>query len=227
MNFSKIAYCPVDIEKLCVDITVVEKLMSDYDTGHHDGLWRALPICGIVDSQDDFHNAEAFERAWERRYDTDGEVSYSQVITNALPQVIEHFHKLPLTITHAQILSQIADVGKHYDLKNDNGQPGSYIDDSPGLNDHNEPCSYKILLNHWNTLSFYVAEGFGKSNHYIRLPESTNTFVINEKTYPHGAKMPDTPKYIISIFGRIIDSSRHLALIEKSAIKFSDYVISF
>lgn len=218
-----IAYCPVDVEKIIVDIGIIEQFITKYDTGHHDGLWRCLPLLGRVNSQNDFRNAVAFEHAWEKRYNSNGIVFINELVLPHLQPLIDAIYNLPITPTHAQILNQTADVGKHYDLKHTGN---TYYDDYPGINDDLEPASYKIMLNTWDEQSFYVAKGFGLPNHYIKLPNDTNTFVINEKTYPHGSTKPSTSKYIVSIFG-LIDKQRHVELLERSRLKYSKFIISF
>lgn len=223
---NRIAYVPIDIPKLLIDPAIIGTLVDRHNVGHHDGLWKALPILGRVDSQIDFTSASKFESAWEKRYNEHGEVLINDLIKHNLADLIDHIYKLPMTPTHAQILSQITDVGKHYDLKNQNGKVGTYYDDTGGINSKNEPAGYKILLNHYNIKSFYVSKNFGESNYYISLPPDTNTFAINECDYPHGATMPDSPKFIVSIFG-LINTQQHLKLINQSLVKYHDYAIIF
>ena len=218
-----IAYCPIDVPRISVNDQLVKTLVDSMDTGHHDGLWKCLPLIGRVQSQVDFKSAEAFELAWEKRYSLTGAVLVNQQVLEKLPALFAHIMSLPLKVTHAQILCQTADVGKHYDLKHEGM---SYFDDYPGINDEVEPAGYKVLLNQTDRKSFYVAEAFGKTNHYIVLPSDTNTFVINEKTFPHGAKKLDDEKYIVSIFG-LIDKEKHLELVKRSAEKYPSFVIQF
>lgn len=223
---NNVAFCPIDLPFVSVDESVVSDLIDAHNTGHHDGLWKALPLLGRVRSQAEFSNAAAFEMAWERRYDLDGEVLFNQEILVPLKPILDQIARLPMIATHAQILSQISDVGKHFDLKNDQGRPGTYVDDHPGLNDDNEPGSYKIMLNCLDEKSFYVSCGFGQPNVYVSYPPESNTFVINEKQFPHGATMPSKPKFIVSIFG-LIDTAQHKHLLTQSIAKWSNHVIQF
>ncbi len=204
---------------------LLASLFAQFSTGHHDGLWRCLPLIGRVGHQDDFGNAGAFEEAWEKRYNNEGHILHNQLVYKQLLSLFDHLGSLPLVVTHAQILNQINDVGKHYDLKH-NATGREYYDDFPGKNDSVEPANYKVLLNNFNEKSFYVSEGFGKTNLYITLPPDTNTFVINEKTYPHGATMLQNPKYIVSIFG-LLDPIKHTELVKRSVSKYKQYAISF
>lgn len=220
-----VAYCPIDLSPIHIDELLLADLVNKHDTGHHDGLWKCLPLIGRVDSQSDFKSARMFELAWEKRYNAYGLISYNQAVYSDLKPLYDHLEQLPLTITHAQILNQIANVGKHYDLKHDiSGKV--YYQDYPGVNEDLEPAGYKVLLNNFDTDSFYIAEGFGKPNHYIKLPKDTNTFVINENTYPHGATLTKTPKYIVSIFG-LINKEKHHQLVQDSLQKYSNYSITF
>jgi hypothetical protein len=221
-----IAYCPIDLPLVSIDENLLNCLVTAYNTDHHDNLWKALPLMGRVNNQEDFFDAVKFEEAWERRYEPNGTVLINKTVFKPLKKIFDHIETLPLIATHCQILSQISDVGKHFDLKNQNGKLGTYIDDYPGLNDNNEPCSYKIMLNCLNENSFYVAKDFGCPNIFIKYPPDTNTFVINEKKYPHGAIKPSKSKFIVSIFG-LIKSKDHRELVNKSINKYQDYVISF
>lgn len=224
-DFSKLAYCPIDLPLIDIDEVLIRHLVEYYDTGHHDGLWKCLPLIGRVNTQREFEDASAFERAWELRYQQHGVVQYNMNVYSKLKPLFDHLEKLPLKITHAQILNQTADVGKHYDMKHD--ETGKlYYDDYPDANVGMEPAGYKVLLNNFKSDSFYVSEGFGRANHYIRMPDDTNTFVINEKRFPHGATKPDKPKYIVSIFG-LIDAAQHFKLIQDSIVKYQDYAITF
>lgn len=217
-----VAYCPINLPRVHISETILNELFCKYKTDHHDNLWHCLPLIGRTK---DFSSAASVEEAWEKRYNTSGHIYANDNVYTALLPLFHHMTRLPILVTHAQILCQIADVGKHYDLKNDGGK--EYFDDFPKFNDEVEPANYKILLNQYDQKSFYVAEGFGKSNMYISLPHDTNTFVINEKTYPHGATLlKNRPKYTVSIFG-LIDKKRHINLVSESIDKYQDFVISF
>jgi len=220
---SNIAYCPLDIPKINIDEKLLTLLVDKHNTGHHDNLWKCLPLMGRVNSQSDFQNSQAFEKAWEIRYDEQGVVLNNELVYDQLKSLFDHISSLPLIVTHAQILSQIADVGKHYDMKH---EAKVFKDDYPEVNKFHEPAGYKILLNNFNVDSFYVAEKFGAKEMYIKLPEDTNTFVINEKTYPHGATKPPTPKFVVSIFG-LIKTIEHKELVKQSYKKYSNFAITF
>lgn len=218
-----IAYCPLDLPKILIDEQLIHDLVNEYDTGHHDGLWKCLPLLGRVEKQNDFSSASAFEKAWERRYSDSGIVYENISIKSKLLPLFQHIYSLPMTPTHCQILSQIKDVGKHYDMKHEGKV---FKDDYPEVNKFLQPSSYKILLNNFDVNSFYVAENFKEKNIYIKLPADTNTFVIDEKTYPHGATNTPTLKFIVSIFG-LIKPNEHKELVERSYNKYSKFAITF
>lgn len=222
-SLKTLAFCPIDLPKLEIDCSLVESLISKFGTDHHEGLWRCLPLMGIVDSQNDFLSALKFEQAWDRRYNSHGKVEINSKLKNPLKSLYQQLSLLPMRPTHCQILNQVKEVGKHFDLKH---VENKFIDDCPGLNDELEPANYKILLNQTNKESFFVSRKFGDKNQFVRLPDSTNTFVVNEKRYPHGAKLLHEPKYIVSIFG-ILDPKRHLNLVNHSLQKFNNFAISF
>lgn len=223
MQNNRLAYCPLDIPKVSINIDVVTKLVDLFDTSHHEGIWKCLPLLGRVKSQADFRDAAAFEHAWEHRYDKEGTVSVHQDVYDYLKPIYEQIKLLPLIPTHAQILCQTKYVGRHYDLKH---VGKDFIDDCPGFNDAVEPAGYKIQLNQLDAKSFFVCPSFEKPRVHIRFPTDTNTFVINEKTFPHGADMPPQPKYIVSIFG-LIDAAAHKKLLTQSLSKYPDFAIAF
>ena len=215
-----LAYCPLDLPRLNVDEIEINKLIDCYNPGHHDNIWDTLPLLGRVNSQLDFFDAPAFECAWEKRYNIEGDVLYNELLYKKLENVFQHFQKLPMLVTHAQILRAKKNVPKHFDMKH---KQGKFIDDFPSIN--YEPNGFKILLNKTDCNSFFVCEDFSAEPKYIKLPTDTNTFVINEKRYPHGSTFISN-KCIISIFG-LVDVTKCNKLIEKSIEKYKNFVISF
>lgn len=213
-----IAYCPLDLPAIEVDEDLLELIVDHYDTGHHDKLWKAFPLIGKCDV---FDNAEKFEKAWEKRYTSDGKIKINPIAEKHFPELIQHLLNLPMTVTHAQILSQVKDIPKHFDMKH---KDGKFIDDHPE-NLINEPAGIKILLNCRNEKSFYICKSFDSDPIFIELPEDTNTFAINEKTFPHGAKMLNKRKFIVSVFGFFTDEKNKL--IERSLKKYSSHAIVF
>ena len=219
-NYSNLAYCPLDVGRVEVDEELVNLLIDKYNPGHHDGIWETLPLVGRVTSQKDFRDNLAFERAWERRYDTNGLVSVNELVYKLLMPIYDHFNKLPITVTHAQILRAVRDVPRHHDMKHSDGK---FIDDYPDIS--YEPNGFKILLNNTHIDSFFICRSFDSDPVYIKLPRETNTFVINEKRYPHGAKFLEN-KCVVSIFG-IVDEDKANDLIERSLNKYKCYIIKF
>ena len=213
-----IAYCPLDLPKVMVDEDVVNLLIDTYNPGHHDGIWDTLPLLGKVNSQEDFLNAKEFEKAWEKRYDYDGIIKENILVSDKLKPIFDQFKKLPMQVTHAQILRANKNVPKHHDMKHKNGK---FIIKGTDY----EPNGWKILLNKFEFKSFFICESMDSEPQYINLPNSTNTFVINEKNYPHGSTfVPD--KCMVSIFG-LVDKVKADNLIIKSSIRYSDQVLSF
>ena len=82
-----------------------------------------------------------------------------------------------------------------------------------------------MILNKENTKSFFVKKEWESEPFYISMPEDTNTFVINEQTYPHGSTFV-TDKCVVSIFG-LVDEKKANKLIEKSMEKYSTNSIIF
>lgn len=221
MNYSKIAFSPLDIDKIIIKEQTLDFLVTKFNTGHHDKIWNTIPICGRLEKQSDFLSAEKIEQAWGKRYESTGNVIYNEQVYDYLSPLYQHLQKLPLKITHCQILSQYKDVPRHYDMKHKNK---NFIDDYPAI--IKEPNGFKILLNCFDSKSFYVCKDFTSEPIFIKLPSDSNTFVINEKTFPHGSINPSRAKYVVSIFGLVHDT-QYKSLLNKSLKKYKDYVISF
>lgn len=215
-----LAFCPLDLPKVFVDEDLINVLVDYYNPGHHDGIWDTLPLIGRVDSQEDFKSAPKFEIAWQRRYDKTGEILKNKSVESELKSVFKLFEILPMVVTHAQILRAKRAVPKHFDMKH---KKGEFINDLP--QDSFEPNGWKILLNKTNEQSFYVCKDWNSEPVYINLPENTNTFVINEKSHPHGSKFVEE-KCVVSIFG-LVHRDKANNLIKRSYQKYNDYVIEF
>lgn len=215
-----LAYCPLDLPRVSVNENLINDLIDRYDPGHHDGIWSTLPLLGRVNSQNDFFNAAEFEKAWERRYQANGEVFLNEKFYDLLLPIFKQFEHLPLKVTHAQILRANKNVPKHYDMKHKNKQ---FIDDYPEIN--YEPNGFKILLNKTAEPSFFVCKDFNSEPVYTSLPAESNTFVINEKTFPHGSTFIKN-KCIVSIFG-LVNIDEADSLINRSLEKYKKYSISF
>lgn len=218
--FRDLAYCPLDLPKVVIDDSLINLLVDHYNPGHHDGIWDTLPLLGRVKEQKDFFNSKKFEEAWERRYDHHGEILINQAVYDNLRPLFEQFKKLPIEVTHAQILRANKDVPKHHDMKH---RGGLFLDDFPSVK--YEPNGWKIILNETDKKSFFVSKNWHSDNTFISLPKDTNTFVINEKKYPHGSSYVQD-KCVVSIFG-IVKEKESNELISKSLKKYKDYAISF
>ena len=215
-----LAYCPLDLPLVNINEDLLHLLIDEYNPGHHDGIWETLPLVGRVEKQNDFSNAVEFEKAWEKRYDLEGEVFYNEKVKVALLPIFNHLQLLPMQVTHAQILRATRNVPKHHDMKH---KKGAFINDLP--RDSYEPGGWKIQLNETNKQSFFVCKDWESDPSYIEMPKDTNTFVINEKSFPHGSDYVEE-KCIVSIFG-LVQKNEADALIKRSEEKYKKYVISY
>jgi len=219
-NYNRIAYVPIDLPFVKVDLDLVNLVIDNLSPGHHDGIWDTLPLLGRVPNQRAFKDSAEFEVAWEKRYDKDGEVLLNESVYDILKPIFDQFEKLPLYVTHAQILRATRDVPKHHDMKH---VKGKFINDRPDIT--YDPNGFKIMLSHVDTESFFVSETFDSDKVYIKLPSSTNTFAINEKIFPHGSDYIKD-KCVVSIFGLVKENEMD-SLLERSENKFKEYVIRF
>jgi len=215
-----IAYCPLDLPRVEVDEDLIHKLIDHNNPGHHDNIWETLPLVGRVKSQEDFTNAEKFEEAWVKRYDAIGEVLYNERVMEELKPIFDQLKRLPIEVTHAQLLRATRNVPKHHDMKH---KAGAFINDLPA--DSYEPGGWKIQLTKTERESFYVCKDWESDPQYIKIPTETNTFVINEKEFPHGSDLVEG-KVIVSIFG-LVDRKNANTLIERSLTLYHDHAICF
>ena len=195
----RIAYLPLDIPK--EDLFFVVQNYKSHPHNIWPDLWDCLPVCGKTD----YWDADSFYDAYIHRYDSDKPVNWN---VPELKNIIGYF---PGKITHAQILNQKQIVPAHKDV--------------PILKKQVEPAGFKIVLNNHLERSFFVK--INGKKHFIKLPETTNCFAINESEVTHGSMMPTTAKYVVSCFGEI-DEKLHEDLISRSLAKYGgEYGIFF
>lgn len=227
--FSNLAYVPLDIPGIDFSLTELNDLFSKHALNHYPypHIWDAFCVTGRVN---DWNDPVDTDRAWNERYILTGDVSFNPYLPEKLKNDLEFMldHLPYKKCTFAQILSQKITVAPHQDgLYNPSENVKDAVYRGPGgFNNEPEPAGLKVMLTHKNVKCFYLSEKAGSPRQFIRLPDDTNCFAINERTFFHGAKYLGEPKYILSTFG-IIDPDKHTTLIEKSLKKYSEYAIKF
>lgn len=227
--FESIAYIPLDIPQIDFNLNELNTLFDNHGMEHYPypHIWDAFCVCGRVN---DWSNNIDTDRAWNERYILDGDVPFNPALPDDLRTDLKFMlDSLPYKkYTFAQILSQKITVAPHQDgLYDPHGDVRREVyKGSTGFNDEPEPAGLKVMLSHKDARCFYLSASAGSKREFIKIPEDTNCFAINERTYFHGAKHLGERKYILSTFG-IIDPTRHKEMIERSLKKYKDYVISF
>lgn len=229
MDYEKLAYVPLDLPRIEFNYEELDQLMKEFGQEHYPytDLWHALAFCGRIS---DFDNPRVCDDAWNRRYEAGGVVKQNPHVTEPLAEKFwQLIRALPYEdCTFAQILSQKKDVVAHQDGLYDVKSPVkvALAAGAVGFNLEPEPAGLKIMLSHLDYESFFVCERRGSRKIFIKIPQSTNSFAINERRFWHGAKAPPTSKYLLSTFGKI-DPQKHRLLIDKSLQKYNDYAIWF
>lgn len=229
IDIKKLAYVPLDIPSIDFDVNELNGLFDEHALEHHPypHLWDAFCVCGRVN---DWYDNVDTDRAWNERYVLDGDVPFHP----ALPEKLKHDLKFMLDnlpykkYTFAQILSQKITIAPHQDgLYDPQGDIRKEVyKGSTGFNFEPEPAGLKVMLTHKNARCFYLSNSAGGIRNFIKMPEDTNCFAINERTYFHGAKYLGERKYILSTFG-IIDPDKHKEIINRSLEKYKNYAIIF
>lgn len=233
-------YTPLDLPYVNFQQEELDSLFDNFGHDHHPYpyLWRAFAVYGAIN---DFNNRTECYDAWLDRYNVNKNSRFNPHIpSNMLSRFKDAIFNLPYKkITFAQILNQKMSVAPHQDgiytpTKNDfhktidhsNAKNAVYESLPDGFNNEPEPAGLKILLTHTKEESFFLSKKQKSNKVYIKLPDNTNSFAINERTWFHGAKKPKGKKYILSTFG-IIDHEKHFQLIKTSKEKYQNYVIEF
>lgn len=227
--FENLAYVPLDIPAIEFDLIELNTLFSNNGLPHHPypHIWDALAACGRIQNFDDPIDCD---RAWNERYILEGDVLFNPHLSSSLRDSLKFMlDNLPYKkYTFAQILSQKITVAPHQDgLYNPSENVRDAVYRGPGgFNNEPEPAGLKVMLTHRGAKCFYLSEKAGSLRNFIRLPEDTNCFAINERKFFHGAKYLGEPKYILSTFG-IIDIDKHVEIISRSLKKYEEYAIRF
>lgn len=201
-----IAFLPLDIPKIDFDIDLIESHYFEKHTLWPD-TWNCLPILGKTKHFDQ----KSFHEAWVNRKEP-GDVHVNPAVDKQLAHdILNLLFQMPFECTSAQILNQQEYVIPHKDA----------IDYSGPMPKQIEPQGFKILLNPTLERSFFVAKEEDSRREFVRMPPTTNCFVINENDFYHGAKVPKKQKYLVSCFGDI-DPIRHEELITRSLEKYGE-----
>jgi hypothetical protein len=227
--FDKLAFTPLDLPRYDIDYEELHSLVQLHGKTHqpYPELWHSYTVCGRMK---DFDNAWECDDCWNKRYEPDGEVKFNPHTPDHINIIFKKLlDNLPYKrYTFAQILSQKKNVPPHQDGLYDVAKSvrNAVYEGAVDFNGEPEPAGLKIMLSHRDVKSFYVMKTPGSKKQFIKLPDDTSSFAINERSFWHGARKPPTQKYILSTFG-IIDQKKHKELVERSYQKYYDYAILF
>jgi len=246
-KFEKLAFLPIDIPYEKLDLEELEvfhdrnylwppdvvsgnygnKPIKDHPTTTDIEIfphkfWRIVPLLGQLDPKE-FTDPGAVRRSWLNRLKQKRKVNIHPNLPECLYGLIKLINQLPIQCNHAEIVRQRKNVPLHNDA-------------SRGANEGEEsllpfePSGYRLLINDIRKDSFYFTPTYKpedrNTKHYIDIPMTTNTFVINELDMPHGADKIDEQKWIVTTTG-IIDSEKHLEMLERSYEKYKNCAIFY
>ena len=123
-----------------------------------------------------------------------------------------------------RISKQLGHIGKHYDVSGiSDPKMGNYNKElTENYNNAISPYGYRLVLERKsNILTIHS----NSAEYESKLPVFTNCYCINSFKTKHSAKMDDN-RWIIFIHCWL-DQKRHEELINRSLIKYKDYVIAF
>ncbi len=143
---------------------------------------------------------------------------------NWAKEFIEEY--LPITKFHIVRIStqQLSPIAKHFDTSGINmpGKPLYNIELVDHYNSITSPYGYRLVLTgKSNTVIIHNS----KSEIDAILPDSTNCYCLNSLNTLHSAKI-DNNRLVIFIQGWL-DEKKHVEIINRSLLKYKDYIIAF
>lgn len=229
-NFPNLAYLPLDLPKIKVPYLDLVKLFNDQGQPHYPypSLWHSVTVTGNIKN---FQDPVQCDTAWNNRYSrTKKSIKINPFISSTILQLLlKQIEALPYEVcVFSQILSQQADIPPHKDgpYKNKNCLKMALKENPLDFSKQPEPAGLKVMLSHTSVKSLYVCETVKSRRQFVKLPQTTTSFALNERTFFHGAKAPKKQKFILSTFG-IIDKNKHQNLIEKSLRRYREKAIRF
>ena len=227
-NFANLAYLPLDLPKIKMSYSDLVKLFKEQSQPHYpySNLWSSVTVTGDIKN---FQDPEECYAAWSNRYSmTKKSIKINPLISaNILQLLLKKTEALPYKVcVFSQILSQQADIPPHRDglYKNINSLKKALKENPSDFKKQPEPAGLKIMLSHTSVKSLYVCKTVKSHRQFVKLPQTTMSFALNERTFFHGAKAPKKQKFILSTFG-IIDKNKHQNLIERSFRRYNENAI--
>tara|TARA_R110000787_G_scaffold169762_3_gene282437 strand:+ start:91 stop:795 length:705 start_codon:yes stop_codon:yes gene_type:complete len=227
MTFKNLAFTPLDIPRTDIDFNELDTLVQSFGQKHqpYPDLWHAYAVCGRMN---DFDDAWECDKCWNERYDDDPNIKWNSHTPEHINDIFkEMLAALPYKLcTFAQVLSQKKNIPPHQDGLYDVNKSvrDAVYEGAEDFNFEPEPAGLKVMLSHRDKKSFYILPKPGARRKHITLPEDTNHFAINERSFWHGARYLGEPKYLLSTFG-IIDQEKQRELVERSMNKYEDHII--
>jgi len=134
------------------------------------------------------------------------------------PHFFEWLQHLPVKEwVYASVQYQLKAIGPHIDMR----MPNDNLDFYRNVH-RNEPCGYRIVLNGSHNDVMYLVDDYGNKT-YTKLPEDTNTYVINYTQGIHGTEFDEGRCVLLPAC--LVDDEKHKQIIERSVKKYSEYII--
>ena len=229
-SFSNLAYIPLSLPKIKMPYLNLVKLFRNQGQTHYpySNLWKFVTVTGPINN---FSDPIECYTAWKNRYSIKKKPIKvnPEIPSNILKILLKQIKDLPYKVcSFSQILSQQSDIPPHKDglYKNVNFLKTALKERPSDFIDQPEPAGLKIMLSHTSVKSIYVCKTVKTPRKFIKLPQTTVSFAVNERTFFHGAKFPKKQKFILSTFG-IIDVNRHKNLIKQSLRRYHKNAIWF
>lgn len=243
-NLEKCAFLPLDIDIGPVDFDVLEEYherissIPKVNLGDNTHGVYAFGISPVLfrGNEEQFFDQQYCDNNFINRYKIDQQPNYIFEFDKKFPSIVEALSKLPMTITHVEMLSNKKDAPAHFDDWEVDGEvdPMWSIfwtrtpEQTAQIPDATLPLSsYKLFIYERPADSFYVCKSLIDEPTFGGFNKQAYVAGISKTKYPHGAvRIPNLRKYVISIWGRL-DQQKHLELLERSYERNKNYGIFF
>lgn len=245
IDLQKIAFLPLDIDLGIINFDALEAYHNEYSERPRTNMGNnthGVYVFGVSPvlyrgTEEQFYDQQHNDTNFINRYNTTlGHPKFTFGFDKKFPQLANVISNLPITLTHVEMLSNKKDAPPHFDDWEVDGvvDPAWAIlttrteAQKQQIPDWDVPLnSYKIFIYEHDLPSFFMCKDLLSNLVYGKAEKLSYAAAISKLSYPHGATyQPGLRKYVLSVWG-IVDREKHLALLERSYAKNSQYAISF